>query len=135
MIRDPHAWARLGKAIATKRAAANMRQEDLALAAGVSHRSVQNAELGEPPKARMPQTLYPIVRALGLPDTWIDDVLAGADPSGAWRDVDVQDVVDEERLESDLTNAYVRASEHATAAEIKAATKAALDVLRQHRLI
>ncbi|KAA6211748.1 helix-turn-helix domain-containing protein [Streptomyces filamentosus] len=134
MNRDPHAWARLGKAIASTRKATGMRQEDLATKAGVSLGSVQNAESGAPPKARMPQSLYPIVKALGLPDTWIDDVLDGK-PSGEWRDADVQGEVDKERLESDLTHALVRASDQATAAEIKAATKAALDVLRQHGLI
>ncbi|KUJ65430.1 helix-turn-helix domain-containing protein [Streptosporangium amethystogenes] len=135
MNRDPHAWARLAKAIATKRQAQGLRQEDLAAAAGVSLGSVQNAESGVPPKARMPQSLPPIVKALGLPDTWIDDVLEGKAPPGEWRDVDVQAEVDAERLESDLTHAFVRASDQATAAEIKAATKAALDVLRQHGLI
>lgn len=135
MNRDPHAWARLAKALASTRKAEGMRQEDLAEKAGVSLGSVQNAESGQPPKARMPQSLYPIVKALGLPDTFVDDVLAGKAPPGEWRDVDVQADVDEERLEADLTNAYVRASDQATAAEIKAATKAALDVLRQHGLI
>lgn len=135
MIRDPHAWARLAKAIATKRQAQGLRQEDLAAKAGVSLGSVQNAESGTPPKARMPQSLPPIVKALGLPEDWIDGVLAGREPTGEWRNVDVQAVVDEERLEADLTNALVRSSDQATAAEIKVATKAALDVLRQHGLI
>jgi len=134
MNRDPAMWARLAKAIASTRAAKGWRQEDLAARAGVSLGSVQNAESGTPPKARMPQSLYPIAKALGQPDTWIDDVLAGK-ASGEWRDVDVQADVDEERLESDLTHAFVRASDQATAAEIKAAAKAALDVLRQHGLI
>jgi transcriptional regulator with XRE-family HTH domain len=135
MNRDPEVWARIGRTIASRRAAEGMRQEDLAAKAGVSHRSVQNAELGIPPKARVPQTLYPIAKALDLPDTWIDDVLAGKAPPGEWRDVDVQAVVDEERLESDITNAFVRATEGTPSAEIRAATKAALDVLRQHGLI
>ncbi|MFE1272115.1 helix-turn-helix domain-containing protein [Streptomyces sp. NPDC058758] len=134
MIRDPRAWARLAKAIATRRQAQGLRQEDLAAKAGVSHRSVQNAEIGQPPKARMPQSLPPIVKALGLPDTWIDDVLEGKAP-GEWRDVDVQSVVDEERLEADITNAFVRASDKATGPEIREGVKAALDVLRQHGLI
>jgi transcriptional regulator with XRE-family HTH domain len=135
MNRDPEVWARIGRTIASRRAAEGLRQEDLAAKAGVSHRSVQNAESGAAPKARLPQSLYPIVKALGLPDTWIDDVLAGKSPPGEWRDVDVQGDVDEERLEADLTHALVRASEHASAAEIKASTRAALDVLRQHGLI
>lgn len=135
MNRDPHAWERLAKALASTRKAEGMRQSDLAAKAGVSLGSVQNAESGKPPEKRMPQSLYPIVKALGLPETWIDDVLAGKAPPGEWRDVDVQAEVDKERLASDLTNAYVRASDQATAAEIKAATAAALDVLRQHGLI
>ncbi|MFB7938782.1 helix-turn-helix domain-containing protein [Streptomyces sp. NPDC056049] len=134
MNRDPHAWARLAKALGATRAAAGMRQEDLARKAGVSLGSVQNAESGIPPKARMPQSLYPIVRALGLPDTWIDDTLEGESSDG-WRDVDVQSVVDEERLEADLTSAFVRASDKATGPEIREGVKAALDVLRQHGLI
>lgn len=135
MNRDPQAWARLGKAIAAKRQAEGLRQEDLATKAGVALGSVQNAEAGKVPKARMPQSLYPIVKALGLPDSWIDDVLADRIPPDNWRDVDVQSVVDEERLEADITNAFVRATEQTPSAEIKAATKAALDVLRQHGLI
>ncbi|MEU2510216.1 helix-turn-helix transcriptional regulator [Streptomyces sp. NPDC007863] len=135
MIRDPHAWARLGKGIATKRHARGLRQEDLAIQAGVSLGSVQNAESGQPPKARMPQSLPRIVKALGLPDTWIDDVLAGQEPAGEWRDVDVQAIVDEQRLEADLTSAFVRASDKATGPEIREGVKAALDVLRQHGLI
>lgn len=134
MNRDPEVWARIGRAIASKRAAEGLRQEDLAARAGVSHRSVQNAESGAAPKARFPQSLYPIAKALGFPDTWIDDVLAGAD-AGEWRDVDVQSVVDEERLEADITNAFVRASDKATGPEIREGVKAALDVLRQHGLI
>lgn len=134
MNRDPRAWERLGRGIATKRQAEGLRQEDLAAAAGVSLGSVQNAESGTPPKARMPQSLPPIVKALGLPDTWIDDVLEGKAP-GEWRDVDVQSVVDEERLEADITNAFVRASDKATGPEIREGVKAALDVLRQHGLI
>lgn len=135
MNRDPEVWARIGRAIASKRAAEGLRQEDLAAKAGVSHRSVQNAESGTPPKARLPQSLYPIVKALGFPDTWIDDVLEGKTPPGEWRDVDVQAVVDEERLEADLTNAFVRASDKATGPEIREGVKAAIDVLRQHGLI
>ncbi|MGW0033642.1 helix-turn-helix domain-containing protein [Streptomyces sp. NPDC003314] len=135
MNRDPEAWARLGQALANTRQARGLRQEDVAELAGVSLKSVQSAEAGVVPKARMPYTVPAIARALGWPDGTVDTVLDGGAPPGGWGDVSVQKQVDAERLEADLTHAYVRASDSATGAEIKAATKAALDVLRQHGLI
>lgn len=135
MNRDPQAWARLGQAIATARKSQGLRQEDLAERAGVSLGSVQNAEAGAVPKARMPQTLHPIAKALGWPDGAIDDILAGGAPPGGWSDVSVQQQVDAERLEVEMTNAIVRATDAATSADIKAAAKAAIDVLRQHGMI
>ncbi|MDF2708137.1 MAG: hypothetical protein K0R62_3789 [Nonomuraea muscovyensis] len=135
MNRDPEAWARLGQALANTRQAQKLRQEDVADKAGVSLKSVQSAEGGAVPKARMPYTVPAIARAIGWPDGAVDIVLDGGAPPGGWRDVPVQEQVDTERLEADLTHAYVRSSDSATGAEIKAATKAALDVLRQHGLI
>lgn len=135
MIRDPHAWTRLGQAFAAARKARGLRQEDLAEAAGVSLGSVQNAEAGIAPKARMPQTIYPIAKALGWPEGAIDNILSGGAPPGEWSNVDVQAQIDEERLEADLTQAFVRASDKATGPEIREGVKAALDVLRQHGLI
>lgn len=135
MNRDPKAWARLGQALATARKALRITQRELAEQAGVSFNSVQNAEAGQPPKARMPQSIYPIARALGWPDGAVESVLEGGSPPGDWADVSVQKQVDEARLEADLTHANVRALRGASGAEIEAATKAALDVLRQHGLI
>ncbi|MFD3535194.1 helix-turn-helix domain-containing protein [Streptomyces sp. NPDC058664] len=135
MNRDPKAWARLGQALATARKTLGLTQRDLAEQAGVSLNSVQNAESGQSPKARMPQSIYPIARALGWPDGAVDAVLGGGAPPGGWGDVSVQKQVDEARLEADLTYANVRALTGATGGEIEAATKAALDVLRQHGLI
>lgn len=135
MNRDPEVWARLGQALANTRQARGLRQEDVAEQADVSLKSVQSAEAGVVPKARMPYTVPAIARALGWPDGAVDAVLDGGAPPGGWSDVSVQKQVDAERLEADLTHAYVRSSDSATGAEIKAATKAALDVLRQHGLI
>lgn len=135
MNRDPQAWARLGQALASARRALGLTQEELATQAGVGLGSVKNAEAGTVPKSRMPYTIPAVAKALGWPDGAVDSVLDGGAPPGGWVDVSVQKHVDAERLEADLTHAYVRASDSATGAEIKAATKAALDVLRQHGLI
>lgn len=135
MNRDPELWARLGQALAATRKAQGLRQEDVAERAGVSFGSVQNAESGQPPKARMPQSIYPIARSLGWPDGAVDTVLDGGAPPGDWGTVSVQKQVDAARLEADLTHANVRVLGSASGAEIEAATKAALDVLRQHGLI
>lgn len=135
MNRDPEGWSRLGQAIATARRTQGLRQEDLAERAGVSLGSVQNAEGGAVPKARMPQTLHPIAKALGWPDDAIDNILAGGAPPGGWADVSAQEHVDVERLEVEMTHAMVRATDGVTTADIKRATKAAMDVLRQHGMI
>jgi transcriptional regulator with XRE-family HTH domain len=135
MIRDPEGWARLGQAFATARKTQGLTQEELARQSGVSLGSVQNAEAGQVPKARMPQSLYPIAKALGWPDGFIDDILRGGAPPGGWSDVSVQKQVSEQQLKVELSHAIVRAAGTATGTEIEAATKAALDVLRQHGLI
>lgn len=135
MNRDPHAWARLGQAFAVARKAQGLSQGALAELAGVSLGSVQNAEAGAVPKARMPQTLHPIAKALGWPDGAIDDLLEGGAPPGGWSDVSVQQQVTGEQLEAEMTNAMVRATDDVTSADIKRATKAAMDVLRQHGMI
>ncbi|MFC7929129.1 helix-turn-helix domain-containing protein [Streptomyces cinereoruber] len=135
MNRDPEAWARLGQALTTSRQAQRLTQDELAERAGVSLGSVKNAEAGVVPKARMPYTVPAIARALGWPDGAVDAVLEGDGPPGEWGDVSVQQSVDIERLEADLTHANVRVLGGATGAEIEAATKAALDVLRQHGVI
>ena len=135
MNRDPQAWARLGQALASARRALGLTQEELAAQAGVGLGSVKNAEAGTVPKARMPYTIPAIAKALGWPDGAVDTVLEGGAPPGGWVDFSVQKEVNAERLEADLTHANVRALDNATSAEIKAATKAALDVLRQHGLI
>ncbi|MFJ8301551.1 helix-turn-helix domain-containing protein [Streptomyces sp. NPDC094447] len=135
MIRDPEGWARLGQAFATARKTQGLTQDELARLAGVSLGSVQNAEAGQVPKARMPQSLYPIAKALNWPDGAIDDILRGGAPPGGWTDVSVQKHISEKQLEVELSHAMVRAAGTATGTEIEAATKAALDVLREHGLI
>ncbi|MFF9639433.1 helix-turn-helix domain-containing protein [Streptomyces bacillaris] len=136
MDRDPHAWARLGRKLKQARLAQGLKQSDIADEAGVSLASVQSAEAGTVPKSRMPITLSPIAAALGWRPGSVDVVLQGGEPyldtsEPAWRDVPVQQQIDEERLAGIMTTAMVRATEHATAAEIRAATRIALDELRR----
>lgn len=137
MTRDPHAWARLGQLLKQARLARGLKQSELADLAGVSTASVQSAEAGSKPKTRMPTTLGPIASALGWPAGTVDHVLDGGLPPGPpeptqWRDAPVpQQLIDEEQLAGIMTHAMVRATEHATAAEIRAATKIALDELRR----
>lgn len=135
MNRDPKAWARLGQALAHTRQAQGLRQEDVAERADVSLKSVQAAERGDVPKARMPITLAPIARVIGWPPGAVNSVLEGGDVPGGWADTPVQKLVDEERLGEILTNSMVRNMDGATASEIKAATAAALDALRREGLI
>jgi transcriptional regulator with XRE-family HTH domain len=136
MNRDPNAWARLGRALRSAREHRGLTQQELGEMAGTSGRSVQDAEAGQVPKSRMPYTLGRIASALGWPEGAVTAVLDGEAPPGeGWRDVPVQPAIDEERLESIITNAMVRATEHATAAEIRAATKIALDELRRQGLL
>ncbi|MFD8664476.1 helix-turn-helix domain-containing protein [Streptomyces microflavus] len=133
MDRDPQSWARLGHALRTAREHRSLTQQELGDLAGVSGRSVRDAEAGAVPKARMPYTLSRIAAALGWPEGAVDAVLDGAAPPGEeWRTVPVeQQQIDEEQLAGIMTNAMVRATEHATAAEIRAATRMALDELRR----
>lgn len=135
MNRDPKVWARLGQALASARRTLGLTQEELAQEAGVGLGSVKNAEAGSVPKARMPYTIPAIAKALGWPDGAVDHVLDGGAPPGGWSDVSVQKQISDERLEAEMTHAMVRAAGTATGTEIAAATKAALDVLRQHGLI
>ncbi|MFJ6615415.1 helix-turn-helix domain-containing protein [Streptomyces sp. NPDC091289] len=140
MNRDPHAWARLGHLLKQARLARGLKQGDVADLAGVSLASVQSAEAGTVPKARMPITLGPIATALGWKAGAIEEVLAGGEPTvGApadeWRDVSVQRQVDEEVAEGIVTSAMVRATENATPAEIREATRLILDAFRRQGLI
>ncbi|MEV8354665.1 helix-turn-helix domain-containing protein [Streptomyces niveus] len=136
MTRDPEAWARLGKALRTARARRGLTQQDLADLAGVSARSVSDAEGGTVPKARMPQSIDKIAAALGWPEGGVAALLEGAAPeAGGWQDVPVRQHLAEERVEGILTSAMVRAMSGTPAAEIRAATKIALDELRKQGFI
>lgn len=75
----PEAWARLGRALRDARAQRGWTQQDLANHAGVSRRSVQDAEGGKVPKGRMPQSIPRIAATLGWSTGAIDAVLAGED--------------------------------------------------------
>jgi transcriptional regulator with XRE-family HTH domain len=136
MNRDPRAWARLGQALRTTREHRGLTQQEVADLAGVSARSVRDAEAGAVPKARMPYTIGRIAAAIDWPEGAIDAVLAGAGPPGeAWQDVPVQAQVDEETATGIITSAMVRATENVTPAEIREATRLALDALRRHGVI
>ncbi|WP_405794047.1 helix-turn-helix domain-containing protein [Streptomyces sp. NBC_01506] len=136
MTRDPEAWARLGHALRTARNHRGLTQQDLAAEAGVSSRAVQVAEGGAVPKARMPYSIDKIAAALGWPEGAVEAVLDGAaPPDGGWQDVSVQRQLAEERVEGILTSAMVRAMSGTSAAEIRAATKIALDELRKQGFI
>lgn len=135
MNRDPAAWARLGQHIAQARRAQGLSQGEVALRANVSIGSVQSAEAGTVPKARMPYTVPAIAKAVGWPHGSVEAVLEGAEPPTGWNDVPAQQHVDADAIEAGMTNAMVRASDGATAAEIKAAVKAGMDELRRQGLI
>lgn len=117
------------------RAHSGMSQDDLALAAGVSRKSVQDAERGKVPKARLPYTLPRIAAALGWPEGSIESILEGEGPPGEWRDVPTQGVVDAQLLGEVISQSLLRATEHTTAAEIRRATHLALNALREHGVI
>lgn len=136
MTRDPEAWARLGQALRTARNHRGLSQQELAAEAGVSARAVQDAEGGTVPKARMPYSIGKIAAALGWPEGGVEAVLDGAAPPDAgWQDVPVRQQLAEEKLEGILTSAMVRAMSGTPAAEIRAATKIALDEMRRQGLI
>lgn len=135
MNRDPKAWARLGRALRNEREHRGLTQQELGELAGVSGRSVQDAEAGKVPQARMPYTIGRIASALGWPQGAVDKVLEGAAAPGAgWQDVPVRQL-DEEKVAGIITHAMVRATENATTAEIRKATKMALDELRRQGLL
>ena len=127
---DPEAWARLGRAVRLAREAKGLTQEQLGGRAGVSGRIVQSVEAGSVPRRRMPYTLTPIARELGWPVGTVDEILAGGAAPG-WRDVEVRPQVDAAAVESAISSAMVRATDNATAAEIRRAVDLALDELRR----
>ncbi|WP_371612919.1 helix-turn-helix domain-containing protein [Streptomyces clavifer] len=132
MNRDPQSWARLGRALRTAREHRGLTQQEVGKMADVSARSVQDAEGGAVPKARMPYTIGRIASALGWPEGGVDAVLDGGPPPGdGWQTASVQQQIDEEQLAGIITHAMVRATEHATTAEIREATRLALDELRR----
>ncbi|MFF9279576.1 helix-turn-helix domain-containing protein [Streptomyces griseosporeus] len=129
MSRDPEAWARLGRALRESRERQGLSQAELATRADVSTKSVQDAEAGKVPKSRMPYTLARIAAALGWPAGAVDSVLDGGEPPGGWQNVRVE--IEEDQVGSIIANAMVRATENTTSAEIRNATKIALDELRR----
>lgn len=129
MTQDPDTWSRLGGALRESRERQGLTQDELAVKAGVSTKSVQDAEAGKVPKSRMPYTLAPIAKALGWPAGAVDSMLAGGEPPGGWQDVGVG--IEGDEVEAIFTNAMVRATNNATAAEIRNAVKIAMDDLRR----
>ena len=136
MTRDPEAWARLGQALRAARTHRGLTQQDVGTAAGVSARTVQDVEGGAVPKARMPQSIGKIAAALGWPEGSVDEVLDGIAPADTgWKDIPVRQHLTGDAVEGILTSAMVRAMSDTPAAEIRAATKIALDELRRQGLI
>ena len=133
MNRDPEAWARLGRALRSARDRQGLTQGELGDLAGVSGRSVQEAESGKVPRARKPYTLSRIAQALGWPVDSVEAVLDGEQPPGEWRDVPVKP--DEKTAEAIIGQAMVRATDNVTSAEIRAATQIAVEELRRAGLI
>jgi hypothetical protein len=83
----------------------------------------------------MPYTLPAIAAALGWPTGRVDQVLDDQDPSTGWRSVGVQAEIDADELESIITNAMVRATENATAAQIRDAARIAVAEMRKRGMI
>ncbi|MFH9134403.1 helix-turn-helix transcriptional regulator [Streptomyces sp. NPDC017524] len=81
LTRDPVAWARLGKAIRATRESQGLSRNALAVAAGVSEKSIQVAEEGRIPRARWPQSLTLIERALGWDPGNMQTILGGGSPT------------------------------------------------------
>ncbi|MBU5946747.1 helix-turn-helix transcriptional regulator [Streptomyces sp. PAM3C] len=133
MTRDPQAWARLGRGLRESRERQGLTQDELAARAGVSTKSVQEAEAGKVPKARMPYTLAPIAAAVGWPAGAVEGVLAGAELPDGWQGVRPE--LGDDQLEAIVVNALVRATDNATGAEIRKAAKIAVDELRRHGLL
>lgn len=123
-------WARLGGALRESRERQGLTQGELAERAGVSKKSIQDLEAGKVPRSRMPYTLAPLAKELGWPAGAVDSVLAGGEPPGGWQNVRVE--IEEEQAEAIIANAMVRATDHATSAEIRKAAKIALDDLRRY---
>lgn len=133
MNRDPQAWARLGRALRDARERQGSTQAEVAARADVSTKSVQEAEAGKVPRARMPYTIAPVAQALGWPGGAVEAVLEGADPPGGWRDKPVQ--IDSEAVAAIIGQALIRATDNITTAEIRHATQIAVDELRRRGLI
>lgn len=134
MTRDPAAWARLGQALRAARTHRGLTLAGLGELAGVSARSVQEAEAGKVPKLRMPPSIGKIAAALGWPEGGVDAVLGGgAPPDAGWQDVPAP--LAGTAVEGILTNAMVRAMSGTPAAEIRAAAKIAVDEMRRQGLI
>lgn len=136
MNRDPHAWARLGQELKNARTARGLSQAEVAELAGVSTASVQTAEAGTVPKARMPYTLPRIAKALGWPTGSVDAVLDGAPaPDSGWRDVPVRAHLDSDEVAGIWTSAMVRATDNVTTPEIRAAVRSAIGEMRKRGML
>ena len=135
MNRDPAAWARLGQALRAAREHRGLTQAELGEQADVSSRSVQDAEAGTVPKARMPYTVGRIAAALEWPPGSVEQVLDGGEIPGGWVNTSVQEQVDETYAADILSGSLVRHMPGATGSQIREAAEAALDALRREGLI
>lgn len=73
-------WARLGASIRAERESHGLSRRALSESAGVSEKSIQVAEEGRAPRARWPQSLALIEKALGWPSGWMKEILEGEPP-------------------------------------------------------
>jgi helix-turn-helix protein len=80
VIRDPEGWARLGRAIRGERDRYGWTRAQLAKAAGVSTRAVQDAESGRVPIKRWPQTVAAVEVSLGWHPGSAQAILEGGAP-------------------------------------------------------
>lgn len=135
MTQDPGTWGRLGDALRADRERQGITQAQLASSAGVSIGAVQDAESGRVPRKRMPYTITRIANILGWPPGTVEHILQGGDiPTGVWVQrpaaPDPGDVAAEI-----ISGAMVRATDHATAAEIREAARIAVEEMRRRGVL
>lgn len=136
MTRD---WPQLAAAIKRRRAVLGLTQRQLALAAGVTSTTVRNLEGGREP-SRMPPSIHGVENALGWELGSAQAVLQGGQPTmrqGALLGAGIGDSgIAYELHVSDLQgaarNGILATIPHATAAEILAAERRIIEILREN---
>jgi transcriptional regulator with XRE-family HTH domain len=95
VTQDPEAWARLGTKIRERRESLGWSRRTLSEEAGVSEKSIQVAEEGRTPRARWPQSLRLIERALRWEQESMQRILEGGEPEEF---LDLFSVVDQDAV-------------------------------------